>query len=304
MVLTLFANDGLAQDKNSRKKFSPEKIMKFLDANKDGKISKQEASRAKKLAANFANLDTDKDEFLTLEELKGNKSSERYTYLENDGIFMYFETQDKELYRTLLPKQFDMPERLLVYTFVSDFYKMDKQTLPYKEASIFLLAKYEGKEVWHCIYMPVTSEESMIAGQNRLGLPKTMGQIDLKRTEPEYRASVVDENNSKISLTIDTKNHAFNDKELKILKELSVIPKMNIIDNEIVEMTGGRKGNVFDLAKRFPNKMTIKSGLGSIDFDTSESRDKNLVNPLNLKPTKILGTYYLLNKIPFRLGKK
>ncbi|MGB0869099.1 MAG: acetoacetate decarboxylase family protein [Flavobacteriales bacterium] len=286
------------------KKINPEKVIKFLDANKDGKISKKEAEKSKKLLASFNYLDTNKDGFLTLNELKSNNSSNRYSYLESDGIFMYFETEEKELYRKLLPKQFDMPERLLVHTFICDFFKMDEHTQPYKEASIFLLAKYNEKEIWHCIYMPVTSLESMILGKNRLGLPKTMGEIEINRSEPEYKASVTDHNNCKISLTINTKNHAFNQDEIKVLKELSVLPKMNILNNQIIEMSGGRKENVFDLAKKYPSKIIIKSGLGSLDFNNYNLKGNKQESPLSLKPSKILGAYYMLNKFPFKLSKK
>ena len=106
---------------------------------------------------------------------------QRYTYYENDGIFIYYETANAETYRQLLPEKFDMPNELLVYAFISDFYKMDARTEPYKEAALFLLAKHEGKEIWHCIFMPVTSHESRIAGIRRLGLPKTMGDISFSK---------------------------------------------------------------------------------------------------------------------------
>ena len=178
LTLTLFigsSNLSLAQKQDNKRQFDPEKIFQFLDKNNDLKISKQEANRAKRLNQNFKYLDADNNGFITLNELKNTNTSNKYTYLENDGIFMYYQTEEKETYRKLLPEVFDMPDRLLVYTFVSDFYKMEGQTQPYKEASIFLLGEYKGEKIWHCIYMPVTSEESMKMGVIRLGLPKTMG---------------------------------------------------------------------------------------------------------------------------------
>jgi len=297
------SNYSLAQNANKEQQYNPERILQFLDKNNDNKISQQEASSAKRLDNNFNNLDTNKDGFLTLEELNGSGSSSRYTYLESDGLFLYYETEEAELYRQLLPDEFDMPDRLFVYTFICDFYKMDAQTQPYKEASIFLLGKYKGDEIWHCVYMPVTSEESMRMGKYRLGLPKTMGDIDLVRNDPEYSAKLTDENNYQVSININTNNHSFSNDEEKLLEELSVIPKKNLLNGEVIEMSGGRNGSVFDLAQKYPNRVIIKGGEGRINFDIA-SQNENEVSPLNLKPSKIIGSYYMSNKLPFRLGKK
>jgi len=302
IVLTCSLNYSFAQNRNNAQQYDPERVLRLLDNNNDQKLSKQEASIAKKLANNFKYLDTNNDGFLTLEELKGSNSTARYTYLESDGIFMYYETEEKERYRTLLPSEFDMPERLFVYAFICDFYKMDSQTQPYKETSIFLLGRYKGKEIWHCIYMPVTSRESMLAGKYRLGLPKIMGDIDFLRSESEYNANLTDENNCKLSLSINTTKHSFSKDDKKLLKELSVIPKMNILNGEVIEMSGGRNGSIFNLAQKYPDRLIIKEGEGTINFDSSPSQ--NEVSPLDLKPSKIIGSYYMLNKIPFRLGKK
>ncbi|MCT4591226.1 MAG: hypothetical protein N4A71_25635 [Carboxylicivirga sp.] len=78
---------------------------------------------------------------------------------------------------------------------------------------------------------------------------------------------------------------------------------MNILNGKVIEMSGGRNGNIFDLVEKYPNRVIIKGGEGRISFDTS-SLSANEVSPLNLKPSKILGSYYLSNKLPFRLGKK
>ena len=222
---------------------------------------------------------------------------------------MYYETGDAALYRNILPKEFDMPDRLLVYTFISDFYKMDGQTQPYKEASIFLLGKYKGKEIWHCVYMPVTSEESMRMGIIRLGLPKTMGEIEFNRSETTYHATSIDKNENTMSLHIDTKQYTFSQEEEDILKELSLIPKMNLLHGEVIEMgkngNGGENRSIFDTAKMLPNRLTIKAGEGEITYTISTAqKNSNTVSPLDLKPIKIIGAYYMHNTIPFKLRKK
>lgn len=305
------SNLAIAQKQGNKRQFSPEKILQFLDRNNDQKISKQEASRAKRLAENFDFIDANNDEFLTLKELKRTNSSNTYTYLENDGIYMYYETEAKQVYRKLLPDVFDMPNRLLVYTFVSDFYKMEGNTQPYKEASIFLLGKYKGEEIWHCVYMPVTSEESMRMGVIRLGLPKTIGKIDFSRSESFISATVIDENKNTISISVNTKQSSFSKKEEKELKELSVIPKMNILRGNVIKMGKKGKGNganskssILDIAKAMPNLITIKKGQGAITFNISATqKNSNSVSPLELKPSRIIGTYYMHNTIPFSLTR-
>lgn len=301
-ALTIFScssNSALAQNHSNERQFEPEKIFKFLDKNDDQKISKQEANKAKRISQNFEYLDANHDGFLAINELSKTNSSNEYTYLENDGIFLYYETEEKEVYRKLLPEVFDMPDRFLVYTFVSDFYKMKGQTQPYKEASIFLLGKYKGEEIWHCIYMPVTSEESMRMGVIRLGLPKTIGKIEFSRSETEYAATLLDENENMMVLSIDTKEHYFNDDEEEKLKQLSLIPKMNLLNGNVIKMS--KKGNapntsILDIAKQIPNRISIKEGKGEISFNIS-STQKNSTSqtPLNLKPSKIIGAYYMNN---------
>ncbi len=51
---------------------SPEKILKKLDTNKDGKIDKEEASKSRggKLVKRFGKIDTNKDGLINLKELK------------------------------------------------------------------------------------------------------------------------------------------------------------------------------------------------------------------------------------------
>lgn len=309
-IFTCSSNLALAQKQNNKRQFSPEKVLRFLDKNNDQKISKQEASRAKRLHQNFKHIDVDNDGFLTLNELKNANSSNKYTYLENDGIYMYYETEEKETYRKLLPEVFDMPDRLLVYTFISDFYKMEGQTQPYKEASIFLLGKYKGEEMWHCIYMPVTSEESMRMGVIRLGLPKTMGKIDFTRSTSVISATLIDENENTMTLSVDSKQYAFSKKEEEELKELSVIPKMNILHGNVITMGKKGKGNgansakssILDIAKAMPNRITINEGQGKISFNISSAQKKSgFISPLELKPSRIIGTYYMHNTVPFSL---
>ncbi len=62
---------------------SPDQVITRLDTNNDGKIDKEEASKAPKgnLAENFDNLDSNNDGFIVLEEFKvrtsGNKNKQK-----------------------------------------------------------------------------------------------------------------------------------------------------------------------------------------------------------------------------------
>lgn len=227
---------------------------------------------------------------------------QRYTYYENDGIFIYYETQEVEAYRKLLPEKFDMPKELLVYTFVSDFYKMDARTDPYKEAAIFILAEYEGRTFWHCIFMPVTSQESRIVGIRRLGLPKTMGSISFERDSPRYEAKVVAEAGYQMSLKLDTQAYQFNISELQSIEKLSAIPKFNLLDGELIQMGRTSKRSIVDLAKILKKKLVLKAGISQLNFEQPINKKPEQVHPLDLLPSKILAAYYLKNSIPFRLN--
>lgn len=226
----------------------------------------------------------------------------RFTYHESDGVFVYYETDKRDAYRQLLPKEFDMPDKLYVQTFISDFYMMDDQTEPYKEASVFLLGELEGREVWHCIFMPVTSEQSRRAGIWRLGLPKTIGKIEFERNPPVFKGIAEDDTGRKMSLTVNTDEHYAGEYNEELLRDLSTLPRINLRNGEIIEMTRSAKRSVLDVAKQFPQHLTLLPGRANIDFEASTSVSG--VHALDLTPTKILGAYYLHNKIPFRLGKK
>lgn len=227
-----------------------------------------------------------------------NQKEERYTYHEHDGVFVYYETQDRETYRKILPDVFEIPDQPTVYSFVSDFYKMDSRTEPYKEASIFLLASYNGREVWHCVFMPVTSEESRRLGARRLGLPKTIGDIKFSRNSPSFNGTAKVEGGRSMSLSVDTKNYKLNRKQEQLVRKLSTLPKLNLRRGQVIEMKRPDRRSVIDIAKFVPNRISLKGGRATVEHLSNGSKD----HPLDLTPSKILAAYYLHTSIPFRLG--
>ncbi len=247
---------------------------------------------------------------------RNQKAEPRYTYHETDGVVIYYETENKEAYRKLLSDTFDMPDRLYVHAFISDFYKMKAGTPPYKEAAVFLLGKYKNKEIWHCITMPVTSNESRVRGIWGLGLPKIMGDVKFTRKDPVYAGNVTIKSGHKMELRVDTKDYKINKDEEKLLKELSVIPKMNIRRGQVIEMFGagagsrgksGAKRSIIDLAQMAPRRMTLKFGKGEVTFGnkkevSGKDSDTNVHPFVDLEPSKILGAYYLKNTFTYSLG--
>lgn len=230
---------------------------------------------------------------------KGNKA---YQYKENDGIFMFYKTEDEELYRKLLPEEFDMPDELVVHLFVMDFYDIDSEADPYKEMSISLLAKHNGEDIWHCVYMPVTSEQSMIAGKVGLGLPKTMGDIQFTRDNSTFTATVIDDQDRSGTITLNTKNYNMPVSEEEKIKAFMSLPKINLLDGDFVQMTrAGGAVNIIEVANRYKHLVTLQGGIASISFDTSEN---TIVHPFDLEPSEIIAAYYLHNKIPFSLDRK
>ena len=226
-----------------------------------------------------------------------------YRYLENDGISIYYETTDTAVYQSVLPAIFDMPSRLLVHAFIIDFYKLDYDAIPYKENAIFVLAEYEGQEVWHCVYMPVTDQHSVVAGVVGLGLPKTLGTIDFTRDSPLYYGNGVGALGGEMSFSVDTENYTISDADKQELIALSVLPSLNIRNGKIIQM--GKKvdgeqssSSPIEIAERFPNLMSIKFGEATITTNTASIAFNH---PLDLTPSNIIGAYYLLNKIPFSL---
>ena len=78
-ILILLVSSSYGQKRSDQNgKPNADKIIKYLDSNKDGKISKTEASKAKRgrLADNFEKIDANKDGYLSKEELE-NMSKKR-----------------------------------------------------------------------------------------------------------------------------------------------------------------------------------------------------------------------------------
>lgn len=223
-----------------------------------------------------------------------------YRYLENDGIFMYYETEDEEVYQSLIPEEFNMPSRMIVFAFFNDFYELDYGATPYKENAISILVEYQGEEFFHCVYMPVTDEHSMWAGILGLGLPKTMGDIDFYRENPIYYGDAENQLGGTMNMSINTENYTIDDDVKQDIIDLQLLKSLQIRNGNIIVIgnTGGNENSVIQTAEQFPNLVTLKFGEAAITTNT----DAILFNhPLDLTPSHIIGGFYLKNRIPFGL---
>lgn len=222
-----------------------------------------------------------------------------YKYLESRGVSIFYETDNLQAYNKLLPDVFEMPEKPMVYAFINDFYKLDYNATPYKENALMILAKYNGELIWHCIYMPVTDENSLIAGKIGLGLPKTMGEINFTQNDNSYSGIGIGENGGKMELGIDLENFNIDSENKQEIIRLSELKKLSIRNGEIIEIGKTKnKRSKFEVAEKFPEHLTIKFGEVSISTNTDLI---NVTHPLDLKASKIIGGYYVLNKVSFGL---
>ena len=250
------------------------------------------------IASNDTNSDTKTIE-VTIDNIPENGHIP-YRYLENDGIFMYYETDNTTVYQSLIPDEFNMPSRMVIFAFFNDFYELDYGATPYKENGISILVEYQGEEFFHCIYMPVTDEYSMWAGILGLGLPKTIGDINFYRNNPTYYGDAENQFGGTMNMSINTDNYTIDNSTKQELINLQLLKSLQIRNGNIIVIgnTGGNNNSVIETAEQFPNLITLKFGEPTITTNT----DAILFNhPLDLTPSNIIGGFYLKNTIPFGL---
>lgn len=223
-----------------------------------------------------------------------------YRYLENEGIFMYYETDNTTVYQSLIPDVFNMPSRKVVFAFFNDFYELDYGATPYKENALSILVEYQGEEFFHCVYMPVTDERSKWAGILGLGLPKTIGDINFYRNDSIYSGDAENQLGGTMNMTMNTENFTVDDATKQALVELQLLQSLQIRNGDIIIVgnTGGNNNSVIQTAEHYPNLITLKFGEASI---TTNTDDIFFNHPLDLTPSHIIGGFYLRNTIPFGL---
>ncbi len=225
----------------------------------------------------------------------------RYTYHEFDGIVVYYKTQDLATYRALLPPVFEMPDEPLVMAFVIDYYRMDEATPPYLEAAVYLLARYEGKPAWHCVTMPVTSDEARIGGIYYLGYPKIMGDVTLKRGRSAYTGQLNLNGKTVMTVTLEAEGHIVTSEEKQWFRQLKAIPQLNILNGKVYQPrfgSGSGERTLLEIAEIYPDKFQLKVNNAKLFMDpvAAGGHSERLGRIFSIKPIEIVLAYYFKNK--------
>jgi len=241
--------------------------------------------------------------------LGGPAYSQDFMYKEFDGVLLFYTPKDMTAYRELLPNLFDLPENPLVEVFVIDYYKMAPWALePYREAAVFLLAKYKGEETWHCITMPVTSERARLGGIRNLGYPKVLADVAFDRKQPVFSGSLKANGKSIMELTLDTKDQTVGPKEKEWFKRLTGIPSLNIREGRLIDpMPGSRnaKTSMLDLSERYPETFKVLVGQATMTGHPEAAPNSSDWRPqaFGLEIKEIVLAYYFQNKYGFSFGR-
>ena len=122
-------------------------------------------------------------------------------FREFTGITTHMAPTDLSLYRDILPQQLSMPSCPTVTIFVADYLKVFSWPLtPYREWSVLLRCRYDDKEAWYPITMPVTGWIPMKGGR-RIGFPKyVVENIELSNAGETITATAFHNGNLQLEL--------------------------------------------------------------------------------------------------------
>ncbi|MFO7568865.1 MAG: acetoacetate decarboxylase family protein [Smithellaceae bacterium] len=229
-----------------------------------------------------------------------------YTYYEFDGLFVFYKTQDTAAYRELLPDVFDMPDEPLMMAFVMDYYKMNKGTEPYREVAVSLLAKYKGKTGWHCLVMPVTTDDARVKGIKYLGFPKIMGDINLVREASTYTGTLKLNHQTVMTLELAAKEKdGVSLSEAQWFEKLWGLPNFNLLNGKIYEPDFGGKTNLLEVSRIYPDRIIVKTGSARIlrDPQAAGAHSERLAKVFGVRPSEVVLAYYFKNTFPVSFGR-
>ena len=132
----------------------------------------------------------------------------QWSFLGQRGITTAFPPADVELYRALLPEQFDVPDQPLVAVSVVDYYDVTLPLVPYREGFVALQCEYQGRTGWHVLTMPVDDETANVGGR-AIGFPKYVAsQITLEEQSGGWLGRVVSEGRTVMEVAFTAKGSA------------------------------------------------------------------------------------------------
>jgi len=245
----------------------------------------------------------------TVGPLGGAAYSQDFMYKEFDGVMLFYTPKDTATYRALLPDAFDLPDNPLVEVFVIDYYKMAPWALePYREVAVFLLAKYKGEEIWHCITMPVTSERARIGGIRNLGYPKVLAEVIFDRKAPIFSGSLKADGKTILELSLDTQDRSVTDKEREWFRRLTGIPSLNFRNGKLIDPVPAArqaKTNMLELSEKYPQTFKVQVGRATLTGHPEAAPNDNDWRPkaFGIEIKEIVLAYYFQNKYGFSFGR-
>jgi uncharacterized protein (DUF362 family) len=124
------------------------------------------------------------------------------------GITAIFQTNNRDLYRDLLPEAFDLPDSLQFLVSVVNYYSVSFPLVPYHEGFVMLNCKYKGKNGYYTLSMPVDNKLADNAGRS-IGFPKYVAdRIDLAKSGDVWIGQVLNQGRTVISMEFTPKGES------------------------------------------------------------------------------------------------
>lgn len=230
-------------------------------------------------------------------------------YQEFEGVMLFYKPVGVDTYRQLLPTVFDMPDEPLVLAYIINFYKMASWTIkPYLETAVFLLAKYNGETIWHCITMPVTTDEARIGGITYFGYPKVLADITLDNKAYGYSGKLTANGRPIIQATLDTTGYVITPEEKEWFDRLTGIGSLNILNGRVIDPTPGtssQRDSLLKLSQMYPATFSVKVGRAKLTLNPEAApKDKGWrPSAFAIQPAEIVLAYYFKNKFGFSFGR-
>jgi uncharacterized protein (DUF362 family) len=124
------------------------------------------------------------------------------------GITANFQTNNRDLYRDLLPEAFDMPDSLQFLVSVVNYYSVSFPLVPYHEGFVMLNCKYKGKNGYYTLSMPVDNKLANNAGRS-IGFPMYVAdRIDLEKSGDVWIGQVLNQGRTVIRMEFTPKGES------------------------------------------------------------------------------------------------
>lgn len=186
------------------------------------------------------------------------------------GIYTAVEPMDLGVYRRLLPRQLEMPDRPVVAFFIVDYVTVVPWPMgPYLEGAVALSCKYKGEDGFHVLTMPVTEAVANQGGRS-LGFPKYVAdEIILAQSGQGWKGVVTHRGKVRLSLEFTP----------GLTRELSPVEKeliggpmtrMEVTSFQLVPPGKGPRLNRITLAPVVPAKWETRQGMVRIHISPDD----------------------------------